>query len=231
VSVNNETHLSSSHPPHTLVSIIPGSSIHSRLQRADCSIKHVENGCNNAASSCKTVEDECKKRYPKPSDIDDAVQKGREQSKALASSGPNAAANGTKKRLEKGNLAPGLLSEQIVWTDTANAFSFFTKEDLGYAVGGYTLCSRVRVQAKSLGAGRFEVTFVEWTVQAFDCYNWDPGKGVGIPGASDTDMCCIENAGKGKHYRIRTDEWKNSYADSTKAGEVNAILPPPPSSK
>ena len=115
----------------------------------------------------------------------------------------------------------------MAWTDTANAFSWLTKDDLGYAVGGYTLCSKVRVRAKSLGADKFEISFEEWSVQAFDCYNWDPGKGVGIPGASDTEMCCIENAGKGKHYRIRTDEWKNSYADSTKAGEVKATLPPP----
>ena len=135
--------------------------------------------------------------------------------------------DGAKKRLESGRLAPGALSEQMAWTDTANAFSWLTKDDLGYAVGGYTLCSKVRVRAKSLGADKFEISFEEWSVQAFDCYNWDPGKGVGIPGASDTEMCCIENAGKGKHYRIRTDEWKNSYADSTKAGEVKATLPPP----
>jgi len=135
---------------------------------------------------------------------------------------------GAKKRLESGTLLPGAESEQMVYTDTANAFSIFSKDDLGYAVGGYTLCSKVRVKAKKIDTNKFEISFVDWTVQAFDCYNWDPGKGVGIPGASDTDMCCIENAGKGKHFRIRTDEWKNSHPESMKNEEITATLPSSP---
>jgi hypothetical protein len=234
------------------------------LQRAvECSLDHIEKECNNAAASCMSVQDECKKRYPKPSDIDEIIKKGKEKSKELASVGPNAAANmlhfldntgtelvmpanvfanhkatkaqllkhrekflaGAKRRLEAGTLGPDALSEVIVWTDTANAFSFLKQDDLGYAVGGYTLCSKVRVKARKVGPDKFEVSFVEWNVQAFDCYNWDPGKGIGVPGASDTDMCCIENAGKAKHFRIRTDVWKNTDADSMKPGEITATLP------
>jgi len=237
------------------------------LQRkAECSLNHIDKECNNAAKQCMSVQDECKKRYPQPSDIDEMIKKGKEKSKELASVGPNAAANmlhfldntgtelvmpanvfanhkatkaqllthrekfleGAKRRLEAGTLAPDALSEEIVWTDTANAFSFLKQDDLGYAVGGYTLCSKVRVKARTVGPNKFEVSFVEWNIQAFDCYNWDPGKGIGVPGASDTDMCCIENAGKAKHFRIRTDVWKNIDADSIKPGVITATLPPLP---
>ena len=34
-----------------------------------------------------------------------------------------------------------------------------------------------------------------WAMQAFDCYNWDPGKGIGLAFATDNDLCCLENAG------------------------------------
>jgi len=126
---------------------------------------------------------------------------------------------GAKRRLDAGTLTSGSTSEQMVWTGTANAFTL-PPDDLGLAVGGYTLCSRARVRADPVGGRKFKITFVEWTVQAFDCYNWDPGKGIGLPGLSDKNMCCLENAGKGKHYRIRTEQWSNKDPDSTRDGEV-----------
>ena len=84
------------------------------------------------------------------------------------------------------------------------------------------------------GQGRRKITFDKWTVQAFDCYNWDPGKGIGVPGADDNDLCCLQNAGKGKHFKIRTDAWDNSHAGSMAAATVSATLPstaPPPTKK
>ena len=62
---------------------------------------------------------------------------------------------------------------------------------------------------------------MDWTVQAFDCYNWDPGKGIGIGELSDKNMCCIENAGKGSHFRVRSDVWENKFAESKKDAEVD----------
>src|SRR2546430_6786988 len=255
-------------PRQTVISHPQSSSqqIPTLQRKAECSLKHIEDECNNASASCMTVQEQCKKLYPKPTDIDAAIKKGREQSKALAATAPNAAANmlhfldntgtekvmptdvfennpkpkelllkrrekfleGAKRRLESGSLPLDVLSEQMVWMGTAQSFSYLHKTDLGVAVGGYTLCSKVRVKAKRMAANKFEISFVEWTVQAFDCYNWDPGKGIGVPGASDTEMCCIENAGKGKHFRIHTDEWKNSDTESTKPGEVVATLPSAP---
>ena len=143
---------------------------------------------------------------------------------------------GAEKRLKDGRLAAGG-SAEMVWTDTANAFSFVGEDDLGLAVGGYTLCSKVKVSATAQSGGDIEVSFDTWTVEAFDCYNWDPGKGIGglFGGVSDNDLCCMENAGKGQHFRIRTDPWINTYASASfiispaaPASKPKPKLPPKP---
>lgn len=138
---------------------------------------------------------------------------------------------GAKKRLDDGRLVAGGTGD-MVWTDTANAFDL-TESDLGLAVGGYTLCSKVTVSAKSKGGSNIEVNFTSWTVQAFDCYNWDPGKLIGglFGGISDKDLCCLENAGKAKHFRIRTDPWNNAHAAGSFTISSGAAPPktkPPP---
>ncbi len=232
------------------------------LQRqAKCSLDHIKKECAGAAASCMTVDDYCKKKFPKSEDIAAHRKRGVDEANRLAATAPNAAANmlhflgntgaertmptevfanhaetksalmkhrskfleGVRKRLEKGTVKPNVLSEQIPWTDTADAFSYFKKDDLGYAVGGYTLCSKVKVIAKPMPGNQFEVTFAEWKIQAFDCYNWDPGKGV--PGVDDKDLCCIENAGLAKHFEIRTDVWDNADADSMKSEVISAKVP------
>ncbi|MGH8543023.1 MAG: DUF4157 domain-containing protein [Gammaproteobacteria bacterium] len=118
---------------------------------------------------------------------------------------------GGRKRFEAGKLKIGGPAVEMVWTDTANAFgSDFN--DLGLAVGGYTLCSKVSASAKDpkeVGGSKdfLWLRFDPWTIQAFDCYNWDPGKGIGLPFATDNDLCCLQNAGRAKHFRVRTDPW------------------------
>jgi hypothetical protein len=119
---------------------------------------------------------------------------------------------GAKRRYEAGTLKIGGPAVEMVWTDTANAFSLGGYTDLGLAVGGYTLCSKVSATAKDpkdVGGSKdyLWVRFDPWTTQAFDCYNWDPGKGIGLPFATDNDLCCLENAGRAKHFRVRTDPW------------------------
>jgi hypothetical protein len=119
---------------------------------------------------------------------------------------------GAKKRFDSGELKIGGPAVEMVWTDTANAFSLGDYSDLGLAVGGYTLCSKVSAKAvdpKEVGGSKdyLWVRFDPWTMQAFDCYNWDPGKGIGLPFATDNDFCCLENAGRAKHFRVRTDPW------------------------
>lgn len=135
---------------------------------------------------------------------------------------------GALRRLKNGQLKLGG-SVDLRWTGTAQAFQG-VKEDLALSVGGYTLCSNVQVSATDKGNGNVELTFNNWTIQAFDCYNWDPAKGIGqlFGDVSDKDLCCLQNAGKGKHFRIRTDPWKNDYAPSLAKETVSTASPPPP---
>ncbi|MCA9070301.1 MAG: DUF4157 domain-containing protein [Planctomycetaceae bacterium] len=136
---------------------------------------------------------------------------------------------GVQKRTADGSVKVGG-SVQMVWTDTASAFSAFSKDDLGLAVGGYTLCSQVEVSTRKTADGKVEVSFDSWEVRAFDCYNWDPGKAIPFfGGVQDNDLCCLENANKGKHFLIRTKWWSNSHSPSRKKGVISG--PPSPSAE
>jgi hypothetical protein len=142
---------------------------------------------------------------------------------------------GAKKRFESGELKIGGPAVDMVWTDTANAFSLGTSSDLGLAVGGYTLCSKVSAKAldpKEVGGSKdfLWIRFEPWIMQAFDCYNWDPGKGIGLPFATDNDLCCLENAGRANHFRIRTDPWSEVFpVESVRLAPEKPPAPPPTS--
>ncbi len=123
---------------------------------------------------------------------------------------------GVGKRLADGRMKPGTVSDVIPYTGHANAFTFDRSDDLSYAVGGFQLCSNTRAKATPAGDGTFNVDFVEWKCRAFDCYNWDPSKGIGIQGLDDTTLCCVENAGKAKHFLDHSTAWDNKDPDSTK---------------
>jgi hypothetical protein len=129
---------------------------------------------------------------------------------------------GVRKRLADGRMKPGVISEVIGYTGHANAFSFSSphSDDLAYSVGGFQLCSNVRAKATPAGDTTYNVDFVEWKCQAFDCYNWDPGKGIGIGQLDDTKLCCVENAGKAKHFLDHSTVWDNKDPDSTKGFSV-----------
>jgi Domain of unknown function (DUF4157) len=136
---------------------------------------------------------------------------------------------GVQKRLTDGRIVPGVLSEMIPYTGHGNAFSLSSphSDDLAFSVGGFQLCSNVRVLTTKIAPDRTKVQFMEWKCQGFDCYNWDPGKGIGIGGLDDTSLCCVENAGKAKHFVDRTDPWDNKDAASMADAEVGAGAPPP----
>lgn len=234
-----------------------------QLQRAECSLGHLNTECAGAASACAGAAGYCSSRYPDTAAVDRLWNDKETSARGQSGDRPNASRNllhfldtsgselvmptnvfethratqtalmrhrdrfleGARRRLESGLLAPGATSEEIVWTDTTSAFSIAGFDDLGLAVGGYTLCSKVHVRAAALGGNRYEITFVDWSVQAFDCYNWDPGKGIGVADASDNDMCCLENAGRGRHFRIRTDVWANTHSPSLVNATITATLP------
>jgi hypothetical protein len=130
---------------------------------------------------------------------------------------------GVQKRIADGRIKPGTLSDVIPFAGHANAFSLPPpphSDDLAYAVGGFQLCSNVRVMVTSLGSDRYKVQFAEWKCEAYDCYNWDPGKGIGMGDFNDKTLCCVENAGKAKHFFDLTDVWDNKDPDSTADAEV-----------
>lgn len=129
---------------------------------------------------------------------------------------------GVQKRIADGRIKPGALSDVIFYTGHGNAYHLSSphSDDLAYAVGGFQLCSNVRVMVASLGSDRYKVQFTEWKCEAFDCYNWDPGKGIGIGDLDDSTLCCVENAKKAKHFFDRTDVWDNKDPDSTADAEV-----------
>src|SRR5260370_22910978 len=256
-----------SNQPHIPIAFHPSGyyPVASLQRKVECSLEPIEKECNNATARCMTVDDDCKKKFPKPSDLDNAIATGKSMIGFL-NFGPNAKKNflhwldnsgteiampaslfenhkgtkaallvhrekfieGTRRRLESGELLPDTVSEQIVFTGHADSFTFDTSDDLAYAVGGFQLCSKVRVNAKKIGDNKFMVIFVEWIAQAFDCYNWDPGKGIKIPGLEDQNMCCVKNAGKAKHFRIHSDTWENKNADSKKKAHIPPPLPNPP---
>jgi len=131
---------------------------------------------------------------------------------------------GVQKRVADGRIKPGVVSDVIAFSGHADAVDYPPmpphSDDLAYSVGGYQLCSNVRAKATSAGDTTFNVDLVEWKCQAFDCYNWDPGKGIGIGDLSDAKMCCVENAGKAKHFLDHSTVWDNKDADSTKGFSV-----------
>jgi hypothetical protein len=130
---------------------------------------------------------------------------------------------GLKKRLADGRMKPNVVSDVIGYSGHANAFSSFSpphSDDLAYSVGGFQLCSNVRAKAVPAGDTTYNVDFVEWKCQAYDCYNWDPGKGIGSNLINDTKLCCVENAGKAKHFLDHSTVWDNKDPDSTKGFSV-----------
>lgn len=229
------------------------------VQRAECSLGHLDKECAGAAASCASGAAEyCATTYPTAAKLDEKWRKIDQLATDQSGELPNAAANlhhflgatgvervmpsevfanhkktiaaldvhrekllaGARKRLENGTTAPGALSEEMAWTGTVQTFNML-KEDLGLAVGGFTLCSKARFTATKGSGDTYDVTLDPWTAQAFDCYNWDPGKGIGVGELNDMDMCCLENAGRGKHFRVRTEPWVVS---ATNTGSVTAVV-------
>lgn len=114
---------------------------------------------------------------------------------------------GVEKRLKDGQTG----TFKMHYLSSANGFGY---NDLGLAVGGYTVCSVVEVELTETSPGTFKVKFKSWKVQIKDCYNWDPEKSVPFVG-SDKDLCCIELFGRGKHFVTYTEVFDNTDPSST----------------
>ena len=95
--------------------------------------------------------------------------------------------------------------------------------ELYFALGGFTLRSKVDISVVKKDAKTFEVTFDSWQAQAYDNYNWDHGKSVYIPGwgrIDDKDALRVEAAGKAKSFEIESGWWRVTQPGVLNTAEV-----------
>lgn len=109
---------------------------------------------------------------------------------------------GARKRIASGALKPGGAVE-MDWTDSVNAT---LNSDLWFALGGFTVHSKVRAQ---LSADGKTLSFPSWLTDISDVYDWDAGKSTLIPGigrVTDDEMAALEAAGYGKKFNITSEK-------------------------
>jgi hypothetical protein len=113
---------------------------------------------------------------------------------------------GARQRIGSKVLIPGRPVD-IEWTDSVNSPYF---SDLFYALGGFTVHSKVEVESMPQSTAQSGVLrFVSWKVEIKDVYDWDQGKLTIIPGigvVTDDEMRALEHAGYGRSFRVRS-EW------------------------
>jgi hypothetical protein len=111
---------------------------------------------------------------------------------------------GARRRFWSGQLAPGR-DVTMEWTDSVYA-PYMT--DLFFALGGFTIHSRVLVGLIRQAGNRFNLQFQSWETDISDIYNWDPGKSTMIPGmgqVTDDEMLALERAGHGRAFKITSE--------------------------
>ena len=116
----------------------------------------------------------------------------------------------TKGLFPRIKRSPGAATYAMTWEDSTYAKAL---SELFFALGGFTLRSKVSVQVTPMPAGsnNYQVKFLSWEAQAFDNYNWDHGKSVHIPGwgkIDDKEALRVERAGRAKSFLIESHWWR-----------------------
>jgi RHS repeat-associated protein len=142
--------------------------------------------------------------------------------------------NAVERELKAGVFQPGQTVD-LAYESSAKSWSIKAKDDLAYSVGGFQLRASVQIQITKTGPNTYHGEFISWKSQAYDAYNWDPGKAVGpaellkmamrLP--SDSEMCCVEVAGKAKSFLMRTEPWTTTDKDVLKGFDVTVHIPTP----
>lgn len=91
------------------------------------------------------------------------------------------------------------------WTDSVNAP---LNSDLWFALGGFTVHSRVRGTVIADPVRGNILRFDRWQVDCSDVYDWDAGKSTWIPGigrVTDEEMLALERAGHGRSFRVTSE--------------------------
>lgn len=138
---------------------------------------------------------------------------------------------GILKRLENGSLVPG----QRVNLKYEDSIDFYgtpfsqlgvadetlkkNHEDLGFAVGGGTIESKVEVETFFDKEEKVTMMrYTSWKSQFRDPYNWDKIKvaDLGPICIPDEDLTRLQNAGFGKEFLVKTSWWdhKDEYINS-----------------
>ena len=123
----------------------------------------------------------------------------------------------------------------LAYESSAKSWSVKATDDLAYSVGGFQLRASVQIQITKAGSNTYHGEFISWKSQAYDAYNWDPGKAVGpaellkmaMRMPSDSEMCCVEVAGKAKSFLMRTEPWTTTDKDVLKGFDVTVEIPTP----
>lgn len=139
-----------------------------------------------------------------------------------------------ERELKSGAFKPGQRVD-LMYESSAKSWSLKAKDDLAYSVGGFQLRASVQILITKAGPNTYHGEFISWKSQAYDAYNWDPGKSVGpaevlktvmrLP--SDSEMCCVEVAGKAKSFLMRTEPWTTTDKDVLKGFDVTVVIPAP----
>ena len=108
---------------------------------------------------------------------------------------------GAQKRMKSGALAIGKTVE-MEWTDSVNAP---LNSDLWFALGGFTVHSKVKVKVVAGTDGKPVLEFQSWKSDISDKYNWDAKKATMVPlvgVVKDNELKDLEKAGFGKAFNI-----------------------------
>jgi hypothetical protein len=111
---------------------------------------------------------------------------------------------GAERRIRDGTVKPGQTFD-MEWTDSVNAP---LNSDLWFALGGFTVISKVKARVDANPDGTLTLKFLEWKTSIKDVYDWDPGKSALVPGVgriTDDEMLALEKAGYGKKFNVTSD--------------------------
>lgn len=109
-----------------------------------------------------------------------------------------------RRRFWSGQLTTGQ-EVTMEWTDSLTGPHL---TDLFFALGSFTIHSRVVVGLIPQFGDRFTLRFRSWETDISALYNWDTGKSTMIPGVGDVaddELLALERAGSGRAFRITSE--------------------------
>jgi len=112
---------------------------------------------------------------------------------------------GIVPRIKKDNKVGAEYSME--WTDSMDAK---WGSELYWAMGGFTIISKVKMKVVAIKADKAKVKFTSWNCRVRDVYNWDEGKSVVYKTfkIKDDDAIKVEKAGRAKSFNMKSEPWE-----------------------